>query len=70
MFDNSPIDEERDLENQAETNDFLNVIGHHKIIQLRNKFIPSGFVLLDKFFDNNDVVFKPKMKLDSKELQH
>jgi hypothetical protein len=32
---------------------------NHKILQLKNNFIPKGLVPLEKLFDRNDVPIKP-----------
>lgn len=65
-FSNSPIDEERDSGNQVEEDDFVNVIGDQKIIQLSNNCLPSWLEPLDNQFENNYVAIKPKIKPVSK----
>jgi len=38
---------------------FNNCMENHKILQLKNNFIPKGLVPLEKLFDRNDVPIKP-----------
>lgn len=37
---------------------FLNQIGGHEVIQIKNNFIPKGMVLMEQIFNHNDVPTK------------
>jgi len=48
-------------EENQNTKEFINHIGSRKVLQLKNNFIPKGLVPLEQFFDNNDVLKKPRV---------
>jgi hypothetical protein len=39
--------------------EFRNYMDEHKVLQLKNNFIPKGLVPLEQLFDINDVLVKP-----------
>jgi hypothetical protein len=53
-------DTKKDIGEEAEEiPKFSNYMAEHKVLQLKNNFIPKGLVPLEKFFDRNDVPIKP-----------
>jgi hypothetical protein len=48
------------VEGEAEENpEFINYMADHKVLQLKNNFIPRGLVPLEQLFDRNDIPIKP-----------
>lgn len=59
-FANIQIDEEEEMaKSEQNKSDKNNIVGQ-KIIELKTNHIPKGLVLLEIFFDNNDVFLKPR----------
>jgi hypothetical protein len=64
-FVNTHIDSEDEKENEQEigeeaekTLEFSNYMVEHKVLHLKNNFIPKGLVPLEQLFDRNDVPIK------------
>jgi len=46
-------------EETEETHEFVSYMVEHKVLQLKNNFIPKGLVHLEQLFDRNDVPVTP-----------
>jgi hypothetical protein len=65
-FSNTHIDPDHEEDTKHEIKEeakdipkFRNHMVEHKVLQLKNNFIPKGLMPLEKFFDINDVPVKP-----------
>jgi hypothetical protein len=45
------------------------MVGGHKVIQLKTNFIPKGLVPLERLFDLNDVPLKPSIKTEMSKVE-
>ena len=61
-FSTSLIDHDQDVELDESASWTTNLIGSHKIIELKGNFIPKGLVPLERLFSKDDTLLNPTMQ--------